>query len=143
MEYNNTLKVLAVKWPVENGRLPDDTNTKNWVRRKVIEKDGKKLFWDLALEDKSKKAILLIDMACPNEYNEIPKRGKTIRNHNQLCFELRKRQEGYTVKVIRTIVGCLGGGMKELKESIIQIFKYDNNEILEKCKRLYYGKANP
>ena len=43
MEYNNTLKVLAVKWPVENGRLPDDTNTKNWVRGKVIEKDGKKL----------------------------------------------------------------------------------------------------
>ena len=70
--------MLAVKWPVENGRLPDDTNTKNWVRRKVIEKDGKKLFWDLALEDKSKKAILLIDMACPNEYNKIPKRGKRL-----------------------------------------------------------------
>ena len=82
-------------------------------------------------------------MACPNEYNKILKRGKKIRNYNRLCFELRKRQEGYTVRVIRTIIGCLGGGMKEVKESIIQIFKYDNNEILEKCKRMYYGKANP
>ena len=32
------------------------------------------------------------------------------------------------VKVIPTIMGCFGGGMKELKESIRQIFEYDNND---------------
>ena len=32
------------------------------------------------------------------------------------------------VKVIPTIIRCLGGGMKELKESIRQIFEYDNND---------------
>ena len=31
------------------------------------------------------------------------------------------------VKVISTITGCLGGGMKELKESIRQIFEFDHN----------------
>ena len=31
------------------------------------------------------------------------------------------------MKVIPTIIGCLGGGMKEVKESIRRIFEYDNN----------------
>ena len=45
---NNTLKLLAVKWAVENGMLPEDTTwyTTKWERGKVIEKDRKKLFWD-------------------------------------------------------------------------------------------------
>ena len=33
---------------------------------------------DLALEDTSKKTILLIDMACPNENNKIAKRDEKI-----------------------------------------------------------------
>ena len=43
---NNTLKLLAVNWAVEIGLLPEDTKwyTTNWERRKLIEKDGKKLF---------------------------------------------------------------------------------------------------
>ena len=32
------------------------------------------------------------------------------------------------MKVIPTINGCLGGGMKELKENIRQIFEYDSND---------------
>ena len=32
------------------------------------------------------------------------------------------------MKVVSTIIECLGGGIKELKESIRQIFKYDNND---------------
>ena len=143
--HNNTLKVLAVKQAIENGLLSKDTKwyTTNWERRKVVEKDGKKLFWDwehpirtghiarrpgLTLEDTSKKTILLIDMACPNETNKIVKRVEKIGKYNRICFELRERREGYTVKVIPAIVGCLRGGMKELKESIGQIFKYNNND---------------
>ena len=32
------------------------------------------------------------------------------------------------MKVTPTIIRCLGGGMKELKENIRQIFEYDNND---------------
>ena len=32
------------------------------------------------------------------------------------------------MKVIPRIIGCLGGGMKEMKESIRKMFKYDNND---------------
>ena len=67
-------------------------------------------------------------MACPNEYNKIAKRDEKIAKYSRLCFELRERQEGYTVKVIPTITGCLGGGMKKLKENIRQIFEYDSND---------------
>ena len=46
--HDSTLKVLAVKWAIENGLLPKDTKwyTTNWQGEKVTVKDGKKLFWD-------------------------------------------------------------------------------------------------
>ena len=110
--HENTLKVLAVKWTLENGLLPEGTKwyTTNWERGKVIEKDRKKLFWcckhpmttdcvarrpDLTMEDTSKKTIQLIDVACSNESNKIAKRDKKIRKYNRLCSELRERQEDY------------------------------------------------
>ena len=32
------------------------------------------------------------------------------------------------MKVVPTIIGCLEGGMRKLKESIREIFEYENNE---------------
>ena len=58
-----------------------------------------------------------------------------IRRYGQLCFELRERREGYTVAVIPTIIGCLGGGIKELKESLKRIFENDNDKELESLAR--------
>ena len=91
--------MLAVRWAVENGLLPEDAKcyTTNWERGNVIENHGKKLFWDwehplrteciarspdLPLEDTSKKTKLLIDMACLNEYNKIAKQEKKIGKYN-------------------------------------------------------------
>ena len=40
------------------------------------------------------------------------------------------------MKVIPTIIGCFGGGMKELKETIRQTFEFGNNyELLEWISR--------
>ena len=83
---------------------------------------------DLTVEDTTKKTILLIDMACPNEFNKIAKRDKKVAKYNRSCFESREQREGYTVKMIPTIIGCLGGGIKELKENIRQILEYDSND---------------
>ena len=64
--------MLAVKWVIENGLLPEETKwyAVNWERGLVIEDDGKKLYWewehrmrtdciarrpDLILENKVKK----------------------------------------------------------------------------------------
>ena len=56
------------------------------------------------------------------------KRDEKIGKYNRLWFELRERREGYTAKVILTIIGYVGGGMKEVKQSIRQIFEYDIND---------------
>ena len=129
----------------------------------MIEKGRKKLFcdWkhpmrtdgiarrpDLTLEDTPKKTILLIDMGYPNENNKIAKRDEKIGKYNRLCFELRELREGYTVKVVPTTFGCHGGGMKELRESIRQIFEYENNDkelewISREMQKMYYEKMNP
>ena len=46
--HDNTLKVLAVKWAIENGLLPEETKwyAVNWERGTVIENNRKKLDWD-------------------------------------------------------------------------------------------------
>ena len=113
-----------------------------WERGKVIEKNGKKLLWDwehrmrtnctarrpdLTLEDTEKRTITLVDMACPNEANKDAKREEKTRKYQQLCFELRERR-GYTVKVIPIIIGCLGGGIKELKASVKSISDSENEK---------------
>ena len=67
-------------------------------------------------------------MACPNGNNKTAVLDEQIGKYNRLCFELRERPDDYTVKVIPAIIGCLGGGMRELTESIRQIFEYDNND---------------
>ena len=90
---------------------------------------------DLTLEDTTNKAILLIDMACPFESNKDTKLMNKITRYRQLCFELRERREGFTVNVIPTIIRCLEGGIKELKESLKRIFENDNDKELESLAR--------
>ena len=64
------------------------------------------------------------------ESNRMKKRDDKVTKYQQLCFEVRERREGYTVEVIPTIIGCLGGGMKELRTNIKRILKNycDDNE---------------
>ena len=57
-------------------------------------------------------------MACPNEGNKERKRDEKIRKYQQLCYELRERRDRYTVMVIPTIIGCLGGRVKLLKDKM-------------------------
>ena len=90
---------------------------------------------DLTLEDTTNKTILLIDMACPIESNKDTKRMNKITTYRQLCFELRERREGFMVNVIPTIIGCLGGGIKQLKESLKRISENDNDKELESLAR--------
>ena len=54
-----------------------------------------------------------------------------IIKYRQLCFELRELREGFTVNVVPTVIGGLGGGIKELKESLKRIFENDNDKKLE------------
>ena len=119
---------MACSLKIQSG-IQRTGNAQKWLKKMERNSSGTgNIQWDFTLEDTSKKTILLIDMAYPNENNKIAKRDEKIGKYNRLCFELRERRDGYTVKVVPTIIGCLGGGMKELKESIRQIFEYENND---------------
>ena len=61
-------------------------------------------------------------MARPNEKNKDEKREEKMRKYQQLCFELRERREGYTVNFVSVIIGCLGGGIKQLENDVRKIF---------------------
>ena len=102
--------------------MPEGTKwyTEIWEKGKVIENNGKKLYWDwehrmrtsctarrpdLTLEDRIEKKIMIIDMACPNESNKEKKRQEKMRKYQQLCYEIRERRDGYKVKIIPVVIG--------------------------------------
>ena len=88
----------------------------------MIENNGKKLYWDwehrmrkscmarrpdLTLEDRIEKKIMIIDMAWPNELNKEKKQEEKVKKYQQLCYEIRERRDGYKVKIIPVVIGCL------------------------------------
>ena len=76
-------------------------------------------------------------MACPYELNTHEKRIKKLRKYQQLAFELRERREQYRVMVVLLVIGCLGGGIKQLTKDIKVLFKPENvNSILSEMQKV-------
>ena len=146
--------MLAVGWAINNGILPPGTKwwNENWTKGTVIQRNGYKLLWDwehrmkttntvkrpdMMLEDESKKMICIVDMACPYESNIHEKRIEKLRKYQQLAFELRERREQYRVTVVPLVIGCLGGGIKQLTKDIKVLFKQEDvNNILSKMQKV-------
>ena len=85
---------------------------------------------DLTPEDTENKVAIVIEMACPNEMNKEEKRTEKIRKYQQLCYEIHERREGYIVKMIPSVIGCLEGRMKQLKTDLKELL--DNEKELDK-----------
>ena len=152
--HNNALKMLAVRWAINNGVLPPNTKwwNENWTKRRMIQRNGYKLLWDwehrmkttntvkrpdMMLEDESKKMICIVDMARRYESNIHEKRIEKLRKYQQFAFELRERREQYRVTVVPLVIGCLGGGIKQLTKDIKVLFKPENvNSILSKMRKV-------
>ena len=128
--------------PMGNQQWRTSTRHKmvEWKRgeRKSDTRNGYKLLWDwehrmrttnmarwpdLTLEDESKKIICIVDMACPCELNIHEKKIEKLQKYEQLAFKLRKRREQYRVTVLPLVMGCLGGGIKQLTKDINVSFK--------------------
>ena len=94
----NALKVMAVRWVINNGVLPPGIKwwNKNWKKGRVMQRNEYKILsdWehrmrttntarrsDLMLENESKKMICIVDMACPYELNIHEKRIKKLRKY--------------------------------------------------------------
>ena len=156
----NALKVLAVGWTINNGMLPPGTKwwNENWTRGTVIQRNGYKLLWDwehrmkttntvrrpdLTLDDKSRKMICIVDMACPYKSNTHKKRIEKLQKYQQLALELRERHGQYRVMVVPLVVECLGGSIKQLTKDIKVLFKpEDVNSILSEMRKVVLWESD-
>ena len=76
-------------------------------------------------------------MACPYESNIREKRIEKMRKYQQLAVQMRKRHEQYRVMVLPLVIGCLGGGLKQLTKDIKVLFKpEDMNSILSEMQKV-------
>ena len=81
--------------------------------------------------------ICIVNIACPYESNIHEKRIEKLRKYLQLAFELRERREQYRVTVVPLVIGCLGGGIKQLTKDIKVLFKpEDVNSILSEMQKV-------
>ena len=70
---------------------------------------------DLMIEDDDEKKLWVVDMACPNEKNIGEKHREKLNKYQQLAFEIREKRQGYRVEIVPIVIGCLGGGMKQVE----------------------------
>ena len=152
--HNNALKVMAVWWAINNGVLPPDTKwwNENWTKGRVIQRNGYKFLWDWehrmiehgeVTQPDFRRWIKEDDLhsrhgtSYPYESNIHEKRIEKLQKYQQLAFELRKRREQYRVTVVPLVIGCLGGGIKQLTEDIKVLFKpEDVNSILSEMQKV-------
>ena len=114
-----------------------------WYKQKqskgtVLEKNGKKICWDfefamrkttsarkqdVMIENDEEKKLWIVDIACPNEKNIGEKHHKTITKYQRLAFKMREKRLDYRVEIVPIVIGCLGGGMKQVKCQVKKIIK--------------------
>ena len=76
-------------------------------------------------------------MPCPYESNIQQKRIEKLQKYQPFAFEMRERREQYRVTVVSLVIGCLGGGIKQLTKDIKVLFKpEDGNSILSEMKKV-------
>ena len=60
-------------------------------------------------------------MTCPSEKNFLEKNKEKRQKYQQLAFEDRERRPGYRVEVIPIVIGCMGGGVRVMREQVRKI----------------------
>ena len=128
IRHNNASMVLTVEWAKQESLLSKDYvwYKQRWSKGTVLEGNGRKICWDfqftmknttsqkrpdLMIEIDDEKKLWIVDMACPNEKNIGEKHREKLTKHQQLAFEIRE----YKVAIVPIVIGCFGGGMKQMK----------------------------
>ena len=96
----------------------------------MLEKNCKNIRWDFELtmrkttsarrpdtmiENDEEKTLRIVDMACPDEKNISEKHREKLTKDQQLAFEMREKRPEYRVEIVPIVIGCLGGGMKQVE----------------------------
>ena len=138
--HNNALMVLIVEWAKQESLLPSNSvwYKQKWSKGTLLEKNGKKICWDfeftmrkttsarrpdVMIENDEEKKLWIVDMACPNEKNIGEKHREKLSKYQQLAFEMREKRPEYRVEIVPIVIGCLGGGMKQVECQVKKIIK--------------------
>ena len=78
---------------------------------------------DAMIENDEEKTLWIMDMACPNEKNISEKHREKLTKYQQLAFEMRQERLEYRVEIVPIVIGCLGGGMKQVECQVEKIIK--------------------
>ena len=62
-------------------------------------------------------------MACPNEKNIGEKHCEKLNKYQQVAFEMLEKRPEYRVEIEPFVIGCLGGGMKQVECQVKKIIK--------------------
>ena len=92
---------------------------------------------DVMIENDEEKKLSIVDMVCPNEKNISEKHHEKLSKYQQLAFEMREKRPEYRVEIVSIVIGCLGGGMKQVECQVKKIIKdeggakWTSNEMLK------------
>ena len=139
-QHNNALMVLIVEWAKQESLLPSNSvwYKQKWSKGIVLEKNGKKICWDfeftmrkttsarrpdVMIENDEEKKLWIMDMARPNEKNIGEKHREKLTKYQQFAFEIQEKRPEDRVEMVPIVIGCLGGGMKQVECQVIKIIK--------------------
>ena len=83
---------------------------------------------DVMIENDEEKKLWIVDRACPNEKNIGEKHREKLSKYQQLAFEMREKRPEYRVEMVPIVIGCLGGGMKQVECQVKKIRKDEGGE---------------
>ena len=73
------------------------------------------------IENDEEKKLWIVDMACPDEKNIGEKHCEKLTKYQQLAFKMREKRPEYRVEIVPIVIGCLGGGMKQVECQVKKI----------------------
>jgi hypothetical protein len=75
---------------------------------------------DLRIEDKEKKTIWIVDMACPSDGAVKSKEEQKRLNYQELAYDLRTQRQGWRIEIVPLVVGVTGA-LHNIKQEVAKV----------------------
>lgn len=77
-------------------------------------------------------------MSCPRIENRDQKDSEKTFKYGPLRWELKQQFKGYKVQQFNIIIDVVGGGSKELQETMSEMFGGRGNMVLQKMQKAFF-----
>ena len=84
------------------------------------------------------KKIIKLEVGCPRIENRDQKDSEKTFKYGPLRWELKQQFKGYKVQQFNIIIDVVGGGSKELQETMNEMFGGRGNMVLQKMQKAFF-----